>query len=125
MNTFTVHLAGSGQCQQVVAQDCRSALKAVGRRDACLVEPQDDGAIDVTFDPAALTIITARFNGGNAAERLAFALATLVNHLDSQTLNTPRTVQNGGWISASDLISDDRRRRKALRRIGREGDDDV
>ena len=121
MNTFIVHLARTGQHQQVIAKDSRSALMATGRPDACLVDTQADGAMGVTFDPAAPTIITIRFNEGEAAERLAFALATVVNHLDNQAPSTPRTIQNGGWLSAMDLASDDRRRRKALRRLSKEG----
>ncbi|MFG6178548.1 hypothetical protein ACGTN6_15020 [Halomonas sp. THAF12] len=84
MTTFTVHLARSGECQQVAAQDWRSALKATSRTDACWLEPQGDGAIDATFDPEAPTMITTRCRQGTAAERLAFALACVANQLDAE-----------------------------------------
>ena len=121
MNTFTVYLARTGQRQQVMAKNSRAALVATGRPDACLVDTQADGAIDVTFGPSVPTIITTRFNAGEEAERLTFALATVVNHLDNQTRSTPRTIQNGGWVSAMDLASDTQRRRKVLRRLSKEG----
>ena len=87
---FTVHLARTGECQQVAAQDWRSALKATGRPDACWIEPQADGAIDATFDSEAPTIITTRCQQGTEAERLAFALATVANNLDIEAAANAR-----------------------------------
>ena len=90
MTTFTVHLARTGERQQVAAQDWRSALKATGRPDACWIEPQADGAIDATFDPMAPTTITTRCRQGTEAERLAFALATVANNLDMEAAANAR-----------------------------------
>ncbi|WP_254277741.1 hypothetical protein [Halomonas sp. 3H] len=93
--TFTVHLARSGERQQVAAQDWRSALKATGRPDACWIEPQADGAIDATFDPEAPAIITTRCRQGTEAERLAFALACVANELDKAAAGAARTSTTG------------------------------
>ncbi|WP_445000013.1 hypothetical protein [Halomonas mongoliensis] len=90
MTTFTVHLAHTGERQQVAAQDWRSALKATGRPDACWIEPQADGAIDATFDPEAPTTITTRCRQGSEAERLAFALACVANEVDKAAAGAAR-----------------------------------
>jgi len=88
--TFPVHLARTGERLLVPAQDWRSALKATGRPDACLLEGRIDllgdrgDAIHATFDPDSPTTITIRCRQGSQAEHKTFALACVANELDGQ-----------------------------------------
>lgn len=119
--TFAVYLARTGERQDINAENWGAALKATGRPDACLIAPQADGAIDVTFNPTSPTIVTTRCNEDDAAERLAFALACVVEHLASEVPSISGTIHSGGWVSAMDLASDHRRRQEALRQCKKEG----
>ncbi|MDR5904007.1 hypothetical protein [Franzmannia qiaohouensis] len=88
--TFTVHLARTGEHKHVAARDWQTALKATGRPDACLLAERvdllgnSDPAIDATFAPDSPTVITTRCREGTIADRMAFALACVANHLDTQ-----------------------------------------
>ena len=88
--TFPVHLARTGERLMVTAQDWRSALKATGRPDACLLEGRIDllgdrgDTIVATFDPGSPTTIATRCRQGSQAEHKTFALACVANELDRQ-----------------------------------------
>lgn len=97
MITVNVYLARTGERRKVTARDWRSALKATGRADACVVEKRTDlignrgSAFDVTFGPDAPTTITGRYTQGSDDAALRWLFDHVAHQLNREAAGQRRT----------------------------------
>lgn len=84
LNSFTVHLAHTGERLEIAADTWQDAVRSTGRTDACILEQTGDRTVDVTFDPDDPTIITCRSRHGTPAEVVQWALANVVQNLEAE-----------------------------------------